>query len=77
MDGTNCTTGTYLNPASVDPSWNIVGTGDFNGDGQTDILLQHTSGWLAIWYMNSTSLIGGEFLKPAQVDPSWRVVGSQ
>jgi FG-GAP repeat len=28
--------------ANPGPSWRAVGTGDFNGDGKSDILLQNT-----------------------------------
>jgi hypothetical protein len=38
---------------SVVPSvWNIVSTGDYNGDGKSDILWQDSNSNLAIWYMN-------------------------
>jgi len=33
--------------------------GDFNGDGKADILWRHTSGVLALWFMNGTTIIGG------------------
>jgi hypothetical protein len=75
MNGTNVTQGVFLNPSQVDPSWKIVGTGDFNGDGQTDILLQHTSGWLVCWYMNGINVVGGAYLNPPWIDPSWKIVG--
>jgi Cellulase (glycosyl hydrolase family 5)/FG-GAP-like repeat len=35
----------------VSTSWNIAGTGDFNGDGYTDILWRSTNGDTAIWLM--------------------------
>jgi hypothetical protein len=75
MNGTNAIGGGYLNPSYLDPSWKIVGTGDINGDGKTDILLQNTCGELAVWYMDGTNCIGGGYLNPAWVDPSWKVVG--
>ena len=43
--------------------WQIAGTGDFNGDGKSDILWRQISGAVAIWLMNgfniqSNGLIG-------------------
>ena len=37
------------------PSWQIKGTGDFNGDGKSDILWQSSDGTPAIWLMNGTN----------------------
>ncbi len=54
-------------------SWNITGTGDFNGDGRSDILWRSpTTGALAIWFMNggavqSTAVMG--------VGSGWDLVG--
>jgi len=41
-----------------DLSWKIVGVGDYNGDGQPDILWQRkTSGHVGVWIMkNGTEL---------------------
>jgi hypothetical protein len=34
----------------------VAETGDFNGDGKSDILWQDTSGKVAIWFMNGTQV---------------------
>ncbi|TMJ65629.1 MAG: hypothetical protein E6G83_12660 [Alphaproteobacteria bacterium] len=46
-----------------------LGTGDFNGDGFADILWQNSSGAVAIWEMNGTSLRAGAIL--ANPGPTW------
>ena len=33
---------------TVDPSWQVIGTVDFNGDGKSDILFQNTNGSVTI-----------------------------
>ena len=45
-----------MNPGA---SWRVAGTGDFNGDGKTDILWQNSDGTPVNWLMNGTSTIGG------------------
>ena len=54
------------------PSWHAVGTGDFNGDGKSDILFQNTNGGLGIWEMNGVSIAATGF--PANSDLSWHVL---
>jgi hypothetical protein len=44
--------------------WTIVGTGDFNGDGKSDILWRDNAGNLAIWMMNGATV------------SSWGVIGN-
>jgi len=73
MNGTHYSSGASL--GTVDPSWNIVGTGDFNGDGKTDILWQNNfTGQRVIWFMNGMRYSSG--FSFATVDPSWNIAGS-
>jgi len=49
--------------------------GDFNGDGQQDLLLQNPlTGELATWYMDGANALGGSYISPMQ-SPDWRAVG--
>ncbi|MEO8483762.1 MAG: FG-GAP-like repeat-containing protein [Acidobacteriota bacterium] len=51
----------------------IIGTGDVNSDGLTDILLQDdASGALQAWVMNGTTVAGALSLSPAAVNPAWK-----
>ena len=60
MNGTSVIGNAALsNPGS---SWHLIGTGDFNGDGKSDLLWQSTDGTPAIWEMHGTSVIGGATL---------------
>ena len=75
MNGLNYVREVLLqNGQSAGSGWRVVGLGDFNRDGQTDIIFQHDSGQLAAWYMRGVNRIGnaGFQKKPA---PGWRVVG--
>jgi len=60
-----------LDLGHVDTSWVIQGTGDFNGDGTSDILWRNTSGDAAIWYSVSTG--GYSPVDLGVVDPSWSI----
>jgi hypothetical protein len=55
MNGTNIIA--HAPVADPRPSWHVAGTGDFNGDGKSDILLQNTDGQVSIWEMNGTNII--------------------
>jgi hypothetical protein len=45
-------TSSAVNFGAVSTSWSVAVTGDFNGDGKTDILWRDTSGNVGIWFMN-------------------------
>jgi serralysin len=53
----------------------VIGAGDFNGDGDADILWQNTNGQAAVWLMNGTTPFS-EQLVGANPEPSWHVVGT-
>ncbi len=59
--------------ASAAENWNIAGTGDFNGDGETDILWRSNSGKTAIWHMNNAELQDYAFLQ--DVPSAWQPMG--
>ena len=61
-----------------DASWSVAGVGDFNHDGNSDVLWRNTSGSLALWLMNGTTIVssgsmtsGGAAVTPAA---SWHLV---
>ncbi len=63
-----------------DLNWRIAGTGDFNGDGKTDILWRYYGegpyhGLNDIWFMNGTEFLG-ESVFSQITDLNWRIVGA-
>lgn len=64
----------------ADTAWEIAGTGDFNGDGSTDILWRYYGtgayqGLNDIWYMNGTVFVS-ESVFSSVPDLAWRIVGT-
>lgn len=78
LDGINISSTSLLDPSHPgDVNWRVVGTGDFNQDGQTDLVLQHTNGRLAVWLMKGARLSrGSELNPPTPGDIRWRVVST-
>jgi len=84
MNGSAITSGNFLTlngqVIAPDATWSIAGTGDFNGNGNADILWrQSASGALAIWDMNGATIntstaitSNGAAIRP---DASWSIAG--
>lgn len=77
MNGFNFLSTAWLAPIWWDmPNWQIVGTGDFDGDGKTDILWWNAStGQLGIWFMNGTSFKYYQDISYIVTDTNWQVAG--
>jgi hypothetical protein len=78
MDGITRKGEMFTNPDKVpDINWKIRGTGDFNADGNTDLLWQHrTTGELYVWLMEGLNRIGAAYLNPPAVGGTWRLAGT-
>jgi hypothetical protein len=42
---------------NVGTAWSVKETGDYNGDGITDLLWRDSTGNLAIWFMNGSQVL--------------------
>ncbi len=78
-DNNNLTGGIYeALPIQSDPTnWKFQTTGDFNGDGQTDILWRHqVTGAVQFWAMNGTTRTQTIDLSYALSDANWKIQGA-
>ena len=74
MSGVTRVGTTFLDPVP-DPTWTIVGSGDFNGDGYADVVWRNnTSGQNAVWTMAGLRRTATVFLDPVP-DPAWTIGG--
>jgi hypothetical protein len=59
-----------------DAGWNIVGIGDFNGDGRADLAWQRSSDNLVeIQLLNNGAPAGGGIISNSPFDSNWQVAG--
>jgi len=56
---------------STSSGWNFSETGDFDGDGMSDILWIDTAGNIAIWFMNGATIASTAVL--GNIGNSWSV----
>jgi FG-GAP-like repeat/FG-GAP repeat len=74
MDGATALSKDLTNPnSSVDNSWKITGTSDFNSDGKADILWRNNDGSTAIWEMNGATIASSSLTSVPIVDNSWKI----
>jgi hypothetical protein len=67
--------GNFVNTTPA-AGWKVVGVGDFNGDGKSDLVFQNqTTHQIAVWFMNGYLYQGGVLL-PVSPLPGWNVVGT-
>jgi Bacterial pre-peptidase C-terminal domain/FG-GAP-like repeat len=77
IDGSgNIQQSTEIPTAVADLNWRIVGTGDFNRDGQSDLVWQRAvDGDVRIWTMDGANLLGISASVGAAANP-WKIAGA-
>ncbi len=77
MDGVNRLAGQFTTPDTQPVDWQVAGTGDFDGDQESDILWQRvTDGFMRVWLMDGLTRVGEVDLTPQlplQKQPDWRI----
>jgi hypothetical protein len=58
MNGSQITSSREV--SNLPTQWHLQGTGDFNGDGTSDILLRHDSGQIYLWEMNGSQVTSAQ-----------------
>jgi FG-GAP-like repeat len=78
MDGTysadvHNTIGPFASGALA--GWHIKGSGDFNGDGKSDIIWQGDSGQAAMWLMDGSNVTFAGAVGPFNPGADWQIKG--
>ena len=56
--------------------WQVVQITDFNHDGHIDLLVQHTDGRTAVWFLNERTIVTQKILRGGiKLPPGWIVIG--
>ena len=78
MSGTHLRNAVIPNQGGAgDTLWRVVGSGDYNGDNNSDILFQHSGdGAVAVWILNGTGFKEARFLSPTNPGGTWRIAPS-
>lgn len=68
-------TGTLSMNRVPEPNWDMVGTGDLNGDSYPDVVWRNrVDGRLAVWFLRDETVISTQYLSLSPVsDLGWRV----
>jgi hypothetical protein len=73
MNGTTVTNSSTATFGNMPATWSVAGTGDFNGDGLSDILWRDTAGDIAIWEMNGTTILNPSTSGVGNLSTVWSV----
>ncbi len=73
MNGTTLTNSSTATFGNMPLTWSVAGTGDFNGDGNSDILWRDGSGDIAIWEMNGTTILNPNTSGVGNLSTVWSV----
>jgi len=77
MDGRTLVSAVELTPNRVaDPGWKVVGIGDFDTDGDNDLVWRHReTGHVMAWLMSGRSQVIDRWITPNVIsDLDWRIV---
>jgi uncharacterized delta-60 repeat protein len=76
MDGTQVTANPQVGTINAAAGWHFQDTGDFNGDGKTDLLmLNDTTHGVAIWQMNGTQVTANPQVGVINAAAGWHYDG--
>ena len=76
MNGSTIASQAEVSVVSPSSGWNIAGVGDFNDDGNADILWQNsTSGEIYIWFMNGSTIASQAEVSVVSPTSGWSIVG--
>jgi uncharacterized delta-60 repeat protein len=77
MNGTTWTSAVLIGVTPAGNDWQIVGKGDFNNDGNVDILWRQSStGQVWTWNMNGTTWVGATLIGTSPAGNDWQIVGT-
>jgi ELWxxDGT repeat protein len=75
MDGATTISRSLTSTPFLDSNWTVGGTGDFNGDGQSDVLWRNTNGAVVVWTMDGSTVISSSLTSTPTLDNSWKTAG--
>jgi Ca2+-binding RTX toxin-like protein len=76
MNGATVTSSNLTSTPKLNNSWTTAGTGDYNGDGKSDILWRNANGAIAVWTMDGATVTSSSLTSTSSLDSSWKVAGN-